>query len=167
MATPMAPRFLPRFRLLGLLAEGMGHDLVLVCTPPGFGKTSLLGDWARRSQQPIAWLSLDDGDNDPTRFWRYAAAALDRARPGIGGQVAALLDGPQPSPEAVVTALLNALVTQADRLTLVLDDYHVIEARPIHHSLGFLLDRLPAQLQMVVASRTDPPLPLPRLRARG
>jgi LuxR family transcriptional regulator, maltose regulon positive regulatory protein len=161
------PGFLPRARLLGFLAEGTGRDLVLVCTPPGFGKTSLLGDWARSSQRPVAWLSLDDGDNDPTRFWRYAAAALDRVRPGIGGQVAALLDGPQPSPEAVVTALLNALVMQADRLTLVLDDYHVIDAPPIHRSLGLLLDRLPAQLRVVVASRADPPLPLPRLRARG
>jgi LuxR family transcriptional regulator, maltose regulon positive regulatory protein len=138
-----------------------------VCTPPGFGKTSLLGDWARRSQRPVAWLSLDEGDNDPTRFWRYAAAALDRVRPGIGGQVAAMLEGPQPSSEAVVTALLNALVMQTERLTLVLDDYQVIEAPPIHHSLGFLLDRLPAQLRVVVASRADPPLPLPRLRARG
>jgi LuxR family transcriptional regulator, maltose regulon positive regulatory protein len=162
------PGFLPRSRLLERLAEGPGRDLVLVCTPAGFGKTTLLGDWARRSRQPVAWLSLDDGDNDPTRFWRYAVAALDRVRPGIGGQVTVLLDGPQPaSPEAVVTALLNALVVQAERLTLVLDDYHVIDGPPIHDSLGFLLDRLPAQLQVVVASRADPPLPLARLRARG
>ena len=89
------PGFLPRPRLLGFLAEGTGRDLVLVCTPPGFGKTSLLGDWARRSQAPVAWLSLDAGDNDPTRFWRYAAAALDGVRPGIGRQVAALLPLPR------------------------------------------------------------------------
>jgi LuxR family maltose regulon positive regulatory protein len=170
------PGFLPRPRLLGSWPRARDATWSWCAPRPGSARPacSVTGPAAasgrspaRRSQRPVAWLSLDAGDNDPTRFWRYAAAALDGVRPGIGGQVAALLDGPQPSPEAVVTALLNALVTQADRLTLVLDDYHVIDAPPIHHSLGFLLDRLPAQLRVVVASRADPPLPLPRLRARG
>jgi LuxR family maltose regulon positive regulatory protein len=162
------PGFLLRPRLLGRLAEGAGRELVLVCTPAGFGKTTLLGDWARRSQQPVSWLSLDVGDNDPTRFWRYVAAALGETAAGLGEPVAPLLAGPQVAPlEAVVTGLINGLAGLPDRRALVLDDYHVIEAPPVHHSLGLLLDRLPAQLQVVLASRADPPLPLARLRARG
>jgi ATP/maltotriose-dependent transcriptional regulator MalT len=159
--------FLLRPRLLERLAEGMSRALVLVCTPAGFGKTSLLGDWARRAKQPTAWLSLDEGDNDPARFWRYVAAALDPVCEGVGGRVAALLRGPQPPLEAVVTVVVNALAAQSDQTALVLDDYHLVEAAPVHHSLGLLLDRLPAQLRLVVASRADPPLPLARLRARG
>jgi LuxR family maltose regulon positive regulatory protein len=161
--------FLLRPRLLERLAEGAGRELVLVCTPAGFGKTTLLGDWARRSQQPVAWLSLEPGDNDPTRFWRYVVAALDGAGAGAGfGDLLAPLLGRQvASLEAVVTALLNGLAGLPDRRALVLDDYHVIDAPPVHQSLGFLLDRLPGQLQVVVASRADPPLPLARLRVRG
>jgi LuxR family maltose regulon positive regulatory protein len=161
------PGFVLRPRLLQRLAEVTGRELVLVCTPAGFGKTTLLGDWARRSQQPVAWLSLDPGDNDPVRFWRYVVAALDGAGPGLGDLVAPLLGPQAASLEAVVTALINGLVGLADRRALVLDDYHVVEAPQVHHSLGFLLDRLPAQLQVVVASRVDPPLPLARLRVRG
>jgi LuxR family maltose regulon positive regulatory protein len=161
------PGFLPRPRLLERLAEGAGRELVLVCTPAGFGKTTLLGDWARRSQQPVAWLSLDGGDNDPIRFWRYVVAALDGAGTGLGDWVAPLLGPQAASLEAVVTGLINGLAGLADRCVLVLDDYHVIEAPPVQHSLEFLLDRLPAQLQVVVASRVDPPLPLARLRVRG
>jgi LuxR family transcriptional regulator, maltose regulon positive regulatory protein len=161
------PGFLLRPRLLERLAGGAGRELVLVSTPAGFGKTTLLGDWARRSQQPVAWLSLEPGDNDPVRFWRYVVAALDGAGTGLGDQVAPLL-GPQAgSLEAVVTEVINGLAGLTDRRALVLDDYHVIEAPPVHHSVGFLLERLPAQLQVVVASRIDPPLPLARLRVRG
>jgi hypothetical protein len=136
--------------------------------PAGFGKTSLLGDWARGGQPPVAWLSLDAGDNDPVRFWRYVCAALDPAGEGVAGQVGPLLGGPQPvSLEAVVTAVVNALAGLPDQVALVVDDYHLIEAAPVHDSLGLLLERLPAQLRLVVASRAVPPLPLARLRARG
>ena len=97
------PGFVPRPRLAGRLEEGLARGLVLVCAPAGSGKTVLLADWARRENRPVAWLSLDTGDNDPARFWRYVAAALDRVRPGIGEQVAVLLRGPQePALEAVV-----------------------------------------------------------------
>jgi LuxR family transcriptional regulator, maltose regulon positive regulatory protein len=162
------PGFLPRARLLERLTEGTARELTLVCTPAGFGKTTLLGDWARSSERPVVWLSLDGGDNDPARFWRYVAAALDQVRSGIDQRVAALLRGLEPaSLEAVVTVVINELAGLPEELTLILDDYHLIEAAPIHHTLGVLLDRMPAQLRLVLASRTDPPLPLARLRARG
>jgi LuxR family transcriptional regulator, maltose regulon positive regulatory protein len=160
------PGFLPRQRLLERLADGTARELTLVCAPAGFGKTSLLGDWARRGPQPVAWLSLDVGDNDPVRFWRYIAVALDQVCEGVGERVAALLRGP-PSLEAVVAVVVNALAGQADQVALVVDDYHLIEALAVHDSLGMLLERQPAQLRLVLASRTDPPLPLARLRARG
>src|SRR5215510_4264495 len=162
--------FVPRPRLLARLAEGIGRGLTVVGTPAGFGKTTMLGDWARRSHRPAAWLSLDAGDNDPARFWRYVAAALGRARPGIDEPVVALLRGPQqPLLEAVATAVINELtsVPGDGEVVLVLDDYHLVEAPPVHESVAFLLDRLPPGLRLVLSSRADPPLPLARLRARG
>jgi LuxR family maltose regulon positive regulatory protein len=162
------PGYLPRERLTDQLAEGTARDLTLVCAPAGFGKTSLVGEWARRSHRPVAWLSLDEGDNDPARLWRYFAAALDPLCDGVAEQVGALLRGPQPaSLETMVTAVINAVADRPDRLALVLDDLHLVEAPPVHHSLRLLVDRLPAQLQLVLASRVEPPLPLARLRARG
>jgi LuxR family transcriptional regulator, maltose regulon positive regulatory protein len=139
-----------------------------VCAPAGFGKTALLADWARRSQRPVAWLSLDDADNDPARFWRHAAAAVDRVRPGDADRVATLLQGLQPTPfEAVVTTLVNELAGVTDEVVLVVDDYHLIQASQVHQSLSSLLEHLPTSLRLVLASRADPPLPLARLRARG
>jgi ATP/maltotriose-dependent transcriptional regulator MalT len=162
------PSFLARPRLLERLAQGTARELTLVCAPAGFGKTSLLGEWARGSRRPVAWLSLDQGDSDPARFWRYVAAALDGLRAGIHQPVAALLQGAQQLPlEAVLTFMVNELVALPDEVVLVLDDYHLVEAASVHDSLAFLLERLPPQLRLVLASRADPPLPLARLRARG
>ncbi len=159
------PGFVARPRLAGALSGG----LVLVCAPAGFGKTALLADWIRSSRRPVAWLSLDVGDNDPVRFWRHVAAALDRARPGIGERIAPLLGPPPSSFEGLVTALINQLAAQPGEngIALVLDDYHLIDARPVHASLAFLIEHLPPGLHLVLASRSDPPLPLARLRARG
>jgi LuxR family maltose regulon positive regulatory protein len=162
--------FVPRPRLMARLAQGIGRGLTVVCTPAGFGKTTLLGDWARRSRRPAAWLSLDGGDNDPARFWRYVAAALDPVRPGVVELVAPLLRGPQQPPlEAVATVVINefAVVPGERTVTLVLDDYHLVEAPAVHVSVAFLLERLPPGLRLVLASRADPPLPLARLRGRG
>ena len=160
--------FVARPRLADRLAPAQGGEVTLVCAPAGFGKTALLADWARGGRRPVAWLSLDEGDNDPARFWRHAIAALDEIRPGVAEPVAALLQGLQPTSfEAVVTALVNQLAGVAEEVVLVLDDYHLIQSPPVHASLGFLIDHLPPQLQLVVASRADPPLPLARLRARG
>jgi LuxR family transcriptional regulator, maltose regulon positive regulatory protein len=127
-----------------------------------------LADWARRNPQPVAWLSLDAGDNDPARFWRHATAALNRVSPVDVEKVDALLGGMQSTSfEMVVTALVNELADVAEEVVLVLDDYHLIQAPTVHASVGFLLERLPGCLRLLVASRADPPLPLARLRARG
>jgi len=157
-----------RPRLVERLDEGMARELVLVCTPAGFGKTTLLADWVRGGQRPVAWLSLDDGDNDPVRFWRHVAAALDTVRPGVAERVVPLLGSLQSaSLDAVVATLVNKLAGMAEGVVLVVDDYHLIEAQSVHASLEYLLEHLPSSLRLVLASRADPPLPLARLRARG
>ena len=164
------PGFVPRPRLVQALGEGLARRLILVCAPAGSGKTALLADWAPSGNRPVAWLSLDAADNDPVRFWRHTVAALDRARPGIGERVGLLLGPPAPASfEGLVTALINELAAQPGdgEVLLVLDDYHLIDAQPVHASLAFLLEHLPPGLHLVLASRADPPLPLARLRAGG
>src|SRR5215217_6902607 len=161
--------FVARPRLVDRLEEALARGLVLVCAPAGFGKTILLADWARAGRRPVAWLSLDAGDNDPARFWRHVVAALDRTRPGLADRLVPLLGPPAPASfEGLVTALINQLADQPDgEALLVLDDYHLIEAPPIHASVGFLLEHRPPGLHLVLTSRADPPLALARLRARG
>ena len=161
------PGLVPRPRLTARLDEGLSRGLILVCAPAGYGKTVLLADWAQRSRHPVAWLSLDAGDNDPARFWRHTVAALDPDCSGIGERVAPLLGPPAPSSfQGLVTALINELAAE-EVLLLVLDDYHVIGSRQVHESLAFLVEHRPAGLCVVLASRNDPPLALPRRRARG
>ena len=162
------PGYVPRPRLAAALDEGLDRRLVLVCAPAGFGKTALLAHWAQSGNQPVAWLSLDAADNDPARFWRHVVAALDRARPGTGERVGPLLGPPAPrSYEGLVTALINELASGPGdgELLLVLDDYHLIDARQVHAPLEFLLEHPPPGLHLVLAGRSDPPLPLARLRA--
>jgi hypothetical protein len=133
--------FVPRPRLVERLEEALARGLVVVCAPAGFGKTVLLADWARQQRRPVAWLSLDPGDNDPVRFWRHAAAALDLTRPGLAERLAPLLGPPAPASfEGLVTALINRLASQQGdgEALLVLDDYHLIDAQPVHASVGFL-----------------------------
>ena len=164
------PGFVSRPRLAERLDEGLRHGLVLVCAPAGYGKTVLLADWARRGRWPVAWLSLDAGDNDLARFWRHAVAALDRACPSVAERVGPLLGPPAPpSFEPLVTALVNVLAADpgADEALMVLDDFHLIDAPPVHASVRFLLEHRPPELHVVLASRSDPPLALARLRARG
>jgi LuxR family transcriptional regulator, maltose regulon positive regulatory protein len=162
------PDRLARSRLFQRLDQGMGRPLVLVCTPAGFGKTTLLADWATDATLPVGWLSLDPDDNEPMRFWRYVVAALDRVVGGLGEHLVPLLSpGSGTSTHGVVTALINRLQAQPDGLALVLDDYHLIDEPAIHDSLGFLLSHLPPRLHLVIASRSDPPLPVARLRAGG
>ena len=165
-----APGFVPRPRLVAALSQGVARGRVLVCAPAGSGKTAMLADWARDAGRPVAWLALDAGDSDPARFWRYAVAALDQARPGLAARVRPLLGPPPPSSlDGLVTAVINELAARPDdgELLLVLDDYHLVDSGPVHESVAFLLANLPATLGVVISSRADPPLPLARLRARG
>ena len=164
----------PRPRLSERLDRGTASKLMLVSAPAGFGKTTLLTEWlaagpaAPADERLAAWLSLDRGDNDPASFWAYVIAALRTVASGIGESALALLHAPQPPPiEMVLTALLNDLGAVAGDIVLVLDDYHVIDAREVQDGMAFLLDHLPPGLHVVIASRADPALPLARLRARG
>ncbi len=142
--------------------------LTLISAPAGFGKTTLVSEWVAGCERPVAWLSLDEGDNDPTRFLTYLVAALQTIAANIGEGVLGVLQSPQPpSIESILTALLNEITTIPDNFVLVLDDYHVIDAKPVDDALTFLLEHLPPQMHLVIATREDPHLPLARLRARG
>jgi LuxR family transcriptional regulator, maltose regulon positive regulatory protein len=159
---------LARSRLLEALDEAVNRELTLVCTPAGFGKTTLLADWAHRSRRPVGWLSLDPGDSDPVRFWRYVVAALDRAGVPVADQVRPLLERSRgTSITDLITAAINAIEIAPDDVALVLDDYHTVESPTVHETVAFLLGHLPRPLHLVIASRSDPLLPLSRLRARN
>jgi LuxR family maltose regulon positive regulatory protein len=164
----------PRPRLSERLDRGTGSTLTLVSAPAGFGKTTLLTEWlaagpaAPAGERLVAWLSLDRADNGPASFWTYVIAALRTVASGVGESALTLLQAPQPPLiETVLTALLNDLGATADDIVLVLDDYHVIDASDVQDGMAFLLDHLPPQLHVVIASRADPALPLARWRVRG
>jgi LuxR family maltose regulon positive regulatory protein len=159
-----------RPNLIEQLNEGLRRapSVTLISAPAGFGKTTLASEWTAASARPAAWLSLDEGDNDPTRFLAYLVAALRTIAPTIGETLLVALASPQPPPvESILTALLNDITAVRDKFSLVLDDYHVIEAKPIDLALTFLLEHLPPQMHLVIITREDPQLPLARLRASG
>ena len=159
-----------RPRLSERLSRGAESALTLVSAPAGFGKTTLLAEWlaaAPADGRSVAWLSLDQRDNDPALFWTYLVAALKTAAPGTGAGALSLLQPPEPPSEAGLVTLLNDLDAISNDVVLVLDDYHVIDARDVQDGMAFLLEHLPPQIHLVIASRTDPALPLARLRGRG
>ena len=167
---PPRPKIVLRPRLIERLNEGLSasRKLTLISASAGFGKTTLVSEWVAGCERPVAWLSLDEGDNDPTRFLTYLVAALQTIAANIGKGVLAVLQSPQPPPiESILTALLNEITTVPDNFVLVLDDYHVIDSKPVDNALTFLLEHLPPQMHLVIATREDPHLPLARLRARG
>jgi len=150
------------------LNEGLEGKLTLISAPAGFGKTTLVSEWVIGCKRPTAWLSLDNGDNDPTRFLTYLVAALQTIVANIGEGVLGVLQSPQPPPtESILTALLNEIATIPDKFILVLDDYHVIDTRSGDNALTFLLEHLPPQMHLVIITREDPYLPIARLRVRG
>jgi LuxR family maltose regulon positive regulatory protein len=174
---PPRPNLIPRPRLVERLDEGVrsGHKLTLISASAGSGKTTLLSEWAASCnlQSPISnlqfcWLSLDEDDNDPARFWTYVVAALQTIDPQMGQSVLPMLQGPQlPPTRSILTPLLNELAALSEPVVLVLDDYHLVTTGAIHNGVAFLLDHLPQQVHLGLATRADPPLPIARLRARG
>jgi len=164
------PKIVLRSHLIERLNEGLssGCKLTLISASAGFGKTTLVSEWIASCERPVTWLSLDEGDQDPARFLTYLVAALQTIAPKIGAGVLAALQSPQPPPtESILTALLNEIATAPDNSVLVLDDYHVIDSKPVDKALTFLLEHLPPQMHLVIATREDPHLPLARYRARG
>ena len=167
------PKLVARPRLAERLDPETGRRLTLVSAPAGFGKTTLLGKWWKGragGERCAAWLSLDDGDNDPTRFLSYLITAIGRTvdLEGFGARVLAALRSPEPPRlEAVLGALVNEISDLPCELDLVLDDYHAIDSEGVHRIVSFLLERLPEGAHLVLSSRVDPPLPLARLRARN
>ena len=164
----LRPNVVSRPRLIARLNEGLHRKLTLIAAPAGFGKTTLVSAWVEGIEQPTAWLSLDEGENDPTQFLAYLVATLQTIAPTLGEGVLGVLQSSQPPPpEAILTAILNEIITLPDRFVLVLDDYHVIDAKAVDHALTFLVEHLPPQMHLIIATREDPLLPLARLRARG
>ncbi|MCH8229499.1 MAG: helix-turn-helix transcriptional regulator, partial [Chloroflexi bacterium] len=165
------PGLVSRPRLIERLDQGTERKLTLVSAPAGFGKTTLLAEWlaaTEASERSAAWVSLDQSDNDPALFWAYFIAALQKVQSGVGEGARALLHATQPPPiESVLTTLINEINAIEGDFKLVLDDYHLIDAQPVHDGVAFLLDHLPPRMHMVIASRADPPLPLSHLRGRG
>ena len=165
---PPPPGVVPRARLVDRLDDGLHRKLTLISAPAGFGKTTLLSAWVTRCDGPVAWLSLDDDDNDAARFLLHLVAALRTIAPSVGdGAMAALQSSRPPPTDAILIPLLNELTTNADGLVLVFDDYHVIDAPPVDTAVTFLLEHLPPRMRLVIATREDPQLPLARLRGSG
>jgi len=180
---PLRPNLVPRLRLIERLNQSLhlGQKLTLISAPAGFGKTTLVREWvgnlpkddATESQTAIGlgWLSLDENDNDPKRFLTYLVSALNQlegAETTIGKGALGMLQSPQPPPtEPVLISLINDIAVISDSIILILDDYHVITSSPVDNAIAFLLENLPPQMHLVIATRDDPPLPLARLRAQG
>lgn len=178
---PVRPNAVRRQRLIDRFNDGLLHGrtfarkLTLVSAPAGFGKTTLLSAWiesirsgTEQADLRFAWLSLDENDGDPIRFLAYLAAAVQAVAPETGFGLLAALEAPQPPPvEALLATWLNELAALPQPVCLVLDDYHAVDAQPVDEVLAYLVDHLPPQIHLVIASREDPDLPLPRLRARG
>ena len=160
-----------RPQLAERLTQGVMGPLTLVSAPAGFGKTTLLAQWLAESGMPVAWLSVEPGDNEPVRFLSYLIAALQTLDPHLGAEALTLLQMPHPAAAETVLTLLTNDVGSHGRdggdFALVLDDYHVLDAKPIDHALTYLVEHLPPQMHLVIATREDPTLPLARLRARG
>lgn len=159
---------IPRFHLAAQLEAVLEVKLMLVAAPAGSGKTTLVSDWCTRTKRPTAWVSLDEGDNDPTRFWMHIIEALRLILHNVGETPLLLLQSSlQPSIDAVVTALLNEVVGFSFNFVLVLDDYHLLHSPIVHQTVTFFLHHLPPQMHLIITSRIEPPLPLHRLRANG
>lgn len=162
------PELVSRPYLMGRLDEGFNSKLTVVSAPAGYGKTTLVSTWASECQCPVAWLSLDKEDNDPVRFLIYVIAALQTIKPDLGQEILSVLQSAQPVIIAnLLPELINQLVDIQASFTLVLDDYHAITSPEIHDSITYIIDHQPPKMHLLLTTRIDPPLPLPKLRGRG
>jgi LuxR family maltose regulon positive regulatory protein len=177
MATPLLqtklfipqsrPGLVQRPRIIDKLNEGLQRGLTLISAPAGFGKSTILTEWVGAIGHQVTWLSIDDGDNDLKRFFVYFILAIQKINPSLGEDVLPVLQAADnPQTEHLLTILINDIAATDEEITLVLDDYHLIENQDIHNGLKFLIDHIPPNLHLVIASRVDPPIPLTRLRAR-
>jgi len=167
---PPRSNVVPRPRLIERLDEGLRwcHRLTLVSAPAGFGKTTLVTEWICGSAREVAWVSLDEGDNDPVQFLNYLVAALQQVDGGIGRPVQQILQSPQlPPTQGLITPLINDVTAVGTALTLVLDDYQLISAAAVHQMVQFLVEHQPPKMHVIISTREDPPLPLAQLHARG
>ena len=164
---PIRSKQIARPRLSDLIHGGLDRALILVSAPAGYGKTTLVSSWLKEKETPSAWLSLDGGDNDPIRFLQYLLAALVPIAPAIEGDLFGMLQGIQPAQfENVINLLANELASSSDPFVLVLDDLHVLHSEAVLKMLSYLLEHMPPRMHLAILTRTDPPLPLARLRAR-
>ncbi len=167
---PPRPKLIPRLHLINQLNDGLSRKLTLISAPAGFGKTTLVSEWVASYERPVAWLSLDEGDNDLPRFLTYLIAALQTISANIGVGILKAIHASQPQPlsaVSILTALLNEITTLQEHFIVVLDDYHVIDAKPVDDALTFLLEHQPPQMHLIIVTREDPQLPLARLRVRN
>jgi LuxR family maltose regulon positive regulatory protein len=161
-------RIVPRPRLQEQIAQGLCGPLTLITAPAGFGKTTLVASCVSNCGMSVAWFSLDKNDNQAGRFLNYLVASLQEVDNTIGSEAAQMVIEPQQAPpEAVLTSLINDLDSAGREIALVLDDYHLISSQAVHSAVAFLLDHCPKTFHLVIASRSDPLLPVVRLRARG
>ncbi len=167
---PARPGLVARPRLMERLSEALIGSLVILSAPAGSGKTTVVVQWISLKQPPggVAWVSLDQGDNDPVRFWEYFIAAVRTLLPSAGDVSSKMLRAPQPFPaESVLTALINDLSDLSRDIFIVLDDYHLIKAEAVHSGVAFLVDHMPPAMHLIIATRTEPDLPLAHFRGRG
>jgi LuxR family maltose regulon positive regulatory protein len=166
-APPVREGMVRRERLMRSLEQGLKRGLVVVSAPAGFGKTTILSELAAQAGMPMAWLSLDEGDNDLQRFLLHLAASITKTGEGTGEEASQMLQAMPPAPaELVMTALINAVQERGTRIALVLDDYQFVHATEVHAAVRFLIDHRPASLCIFIATRADPPFPLARLRSQ-
>lgn len=167
---PARPNLVSRPRLIERLERGLntGSKLSLISAPAGYGKTTLVSTWLHSTDLRSSWLSLDESDNDPARFFNHLLACLQTVNAQVGREMRSLLEAPHlPPAEDLVSVLINDLATAEQSFVLVLDDYHAIDDLYLHDAVEFLLKRQPAQMHLVIVTRHDPPLALSRLRGRG
>ncbi len=166
---PLRSAWISRSRLIKQMEEGFERKLTLISAPAGFGKTTLLVDWVHKCKIPVAWFSVDKGDNDPLQFLTYVILGLQALREDIGNASLTMLQSPQPPPiETILINLINDVIDIRPDFVLILDDYHSVDAQPVHDIIAFLLENLPEPMHLILATRSDPPLPLTaRLRSQN